>query len=588
MADALGTSPAVMDEVRGLSRRWRPLGHARDGPLLARVLAARGLSDPAFCAAFLEASIAGLHDPSLIPDLDKAAARLLSAARSNEKIVIYGDYDVDGITATAILFHMLRAVAPSCDVSTYVPHRLEEGYGLNADAIRELAAAGARVVVSVDCGITAVAPALVARELNLDLIITDHHNPPASIDDLPDAFAVVHPRHPRSTYPFGDLCGAGVAYKLAWRLATLASGSPKVTPDLRALLIELLALASLGVIADIVPLVGENRVMARHGLHRLRSSRFPGLQALISASGLDGDKVGEEDVGFRLAPRLNACGRMGHAREAVELLTVAQGDRCTEIADMLTRLNHERRAVENAIFQRAVDLVESRGMHTDSTRAIVLAEADWHAGVVGIVCSRLVERYARPVILLARGQHSSHGSGRSIDGFSLHAALLECAAHLSKFGGHDMAAGMTVPHDRLDAFVGAFTAACNRQIPVERLVGGIAFDTHAALGELTPDVIRQLERLAPFGRDNPPIRIRLTGLRVDRPETFGAGNAHLALRVRCLSSGCSARLVAWRWGPRVRDVPLGSTIEAIVTPRINSFNGHTSVEPVMHDLRVVQ
>ena len=264
---------------RGLTRAWSAAGAPDpDRPLLERVLSVRNLDGPDR-DAFLNPALSALHDPSLIPDLDKGARRLLDALAAREPIAIYGDYDVDGVTATAILFHTLRAIDPDADIRTYVPHRLEEGYGLNADAVRSLAAEGARVIVSVDCGVTAIEPARVARETGADLIITDHHNPPAPGDPLPDAFALIHPRAPGSAYPFADLCGAGVAYKLAWRLATMHCGTDRVSPDLRQTLIDMLAPCALGVIADVVPLVGENRVIARYGLSMVKRSSLVGLRA---------------------------------------------------------------------------------------------------------------------------------------------------------------------------------------------------------------------------------------------------------------------------------------------------------------------
>ena len=578
-------------EVRGLTRVWFRRGGPQPAgmPLVARVLAARGLADAATARAFLEPSLSQLHDPSLIPDLDKAADRLLAAARGGEAIVIYGDYDVDGISATAILFHTLRAVAPAAAVTTYVPHRLEEGYGLNSEAVRELARLGAKVIVSVDCGITAVAPALVSREVGVDLIITDHHNPPETMAALPAAYAVVHPRRPDSAYPFGDLCGAGVAFKLAWRLCTRACASARVTEELRTLLLELLALTSLGVIADVVPLVGENRVIAAKGLARIKHSAIPGLRALVEASGLGTDKVEAEDVGFRLAPRLNACGRMGHAREAVELLTAADGPRATAIAVDLTRLNDERRVTERAIFEQALGMAQAAGMTRPDRRAIVLSHPDWHAGVVGIVCSRLVERFHRPAILLARHDGVCHGSGRSIDRFNLHAGLQRCAAHLTTFGGHDMAAGLKLPASGLDAFADAFIAVANEAIPPEALIGTCGHDGPVSVGELGIDAVTQLRRLGPFGRANPDVRLVLEGVRVaQRPETFGNGNKHLCVRVsdaRAGLGGAVLRLTGWNWAERISSVPPGATIDALIAPKINRWNGRVTVEADLIDLR---
>jgi single-stranded-DNA-specific exonuclease len=574
--------------IRGLLKRWKPAAAVVDGaqPLLTRVLTARGLADPAQASQFLEPSLKQLHNPSLLPDLDRAAERILAAARARESIVIYGDYDVDGITATAILFHTLRALEPAAPVSSYIPHRVEEGYGLNTQAIQSLAAKGAKVIISVDCGVTAVGPAAAAKAAGVDLIITDHHNLPHG--PLPDAYSIVHPMRPGSQYPFGELCGAGVAFKLAWRLCTLASGSERVSEPLRALLLELLALTSLGVIADIVPLVGENRVIAHAGLRRIKHSKIEGLRALVEASGLSGDNVGEEDVGFKIGPRLNACGRMDHARDAVELLTTATGPRAIEIAEQLTRLNNQRRATELAIFHQACELAEAAGMTAPDRRAIVLAHPDWHAGVVGIVCSRLVERYGRPTILMCSQEGMCHGSGRSIDGFSLHAGLESCAVHLTSFGGHDMAAGLRLAADKLPAFTDSFTAKANAGIDVESLTPCVGFDADADVGELTLPVAQQLARMSPFGRGNPQVRLRLPAVRVaTHPQTLGQNNRHLALQVA--STGAAAgrlllRLVAWGWAERIAHLPAGRVLDVLIEPRISEWKGNVKVEGTLLDI----
>lgn len=555
--------------------------------MVARVLAARGLSNPQDAAAFLEPSLRHLHDPSLIPDLDLAAARLLRAVREGEPVVIYGDYDVDGITATAILYHTLKTINPGASVGTYVPHRVDEGYGLNAQAVRQLARDGARVIVSVDCGITAIAPALAAREAGVDLIITDHHNPPACLADLPQAAAVVHPRRPDSRYPFADLCGAGVAYKLAWRLATLHCGSERVSQPLRDLLVELLSLAALGAIADVVPLVGENRVIARFGLSRIKHSSLIGLRALVEASNLAGGTIDSEKVGFILAPRLNACGRMGHARDAVEMLTTATAEKAAEIATRLSCLNDERRATEHAIADQAAAMAVERGMTGEDRRAIVLAHGGWHPGVVGIVCSRLVDRFCRPTVLLQSHEGEGHGSGRSIDGFNLHGALESCADLLLSYGGHDMAAGLKLDLARLDEFTERFTEYANGRIAPDRLVHSLQVDCDATLDELTPAAVGQFEMLAPFGRGNSPVRLRLSGLEIaGRPEAFGKTGQHLSMRVR---QGTSlVRLVAWKWGDRRHSVPMGDRIDAVVIPKLSTWNGRTTVEPELLDLRAVE
>jgi len=568
---------------------WKPRSAAAQGKgtLVERVLASRGITDPAESDLFLKPSLLHLHDPSLMGDLDKGAQRVLEAVAAREPIAIYGDYDVDGVTATTILYHTLKTIAPDSDIRTYIPHRLEEGYGLNTAAIEQLAAEGAKVIISVDCGVTAVEPARAAKQAGVDLIITDHHNVPAEAASLPDAFAVIHPRRPGSSYPYGELSGAGVAYKLAWRLASMHCGAAKVSPPLRALLLEMLAFASLGAIADVVPLTGENRVLTSFGLGRVKNSTNPGLRALIEASRLAGEKIDTEQVGFSLAPRLNACGRMGHAREAVELFTTATGDRAMDIARNLTKLNDERRATERRIADQAMKMAEASGMTRPDRRAIVLAHEDWHPGVVGIVCSRLVDRFSRPTILMQRKDGVCGGSGRSIEGFSLHGALQQCAHHLTSYGGHDMAAGLKLDPTNLEAFTASFTEVANARISEEQLTPSISVDCDAVLSELTPEAVRDLELLAPFGPGNPRPRIRLVDVVLaSRPEAFGSDASHLSLMLKSPTAARTVRVVGWKWAEKRDQLAAGVAVEAVIFPRLNTWNGNTRVEPELADLRV--
>ncbi|HBS30030.1 MAG TPA: single-stranded-DNA-specific exonuclease RecJ, partial [Phycisphaerales bacterium] len=552
-------------------------------PLVLRVLTSRGLLDSAAISAFFEPALRDLHDPSLLPGVDRAAQRLLHAARHQEPIVIYADYDVDGITAAAILFHTLRALVPGCAVRTYVPHRLDEGYGLNDAAIAALGSGGARVIVSVDCGITALAPARVARALALDLLITDHHALPAG--DLPDAYALVHPRLPGSRYPFADLCGAGVAFKLAWRLATLASGSARADDHTRAVLLDNLALAAMGTVADIVPLVGENRVIAYHGLRRVPTTAIAGLGALIDASRLAGERMDAEKVGFILAPRLNACGRMGHAKEAIELLTTATGPRAAELARQLTRLNEDRQRTERAIAAQAEALALEHAMTGADRRAIVLAHDDWHPGVVGICCSRLVALFHRPTILMRRENARCHGSARSIDAFNLHHALSRCADLLDRFGGHEMAAGLSLPVANLAEFTDRFTAIAAESITDDDLVPTLRYDCEASLDELTEPAVRQLDRLGPFGRSNPAPRLLVRSLRVTRrPEPFGRNAQHLSVFAE--HKGRPMRLIGWNWRDRADAIHSGATIDALIEPKITEWNARRTVEPVLSDISI--
>ncbi len=591
-SDFEALAPAAADlGTRGLGMLWKQRAIV-DGrlPLIRRVMAARGFHDAAAVDAFLHPSLGGLHNPSLMPDLDLAAERILSSARAGEQITIYGDYDVDGITATAILYHTLQAVAPgSASVDSYVPHRVDEGYGLNCDAMRELAARGTKLVISVDCGVTAREPALVAAECGLELVITDHHTPPETVEGLPKAFAVVHPARPvpagNTQYPFVHLCGAGVAFKLAWRLCTLACGSAKVSQELRDLLQELLALCALGVIADVVPLIGENRILAAEGLRRVKYSKLPGLRALVEASGLGGEKVSSEDVGFKLAPRLNACGRMGHAKDAVELFTTARGERATVIARQLTQMNEQRRRVEREIFEQAAEMVVAHGMDQPDRRAIVLASPLWHTGVVGIVCSRLVEKFHRPTILLGSKEGHLHGSGRSVDGFNLHQALTACSGHLLSYGGHEMAAGMRLEEGLLDVFRESFTQQCNIGITPEGLHGRATFDCDISFGELTRENVSSLQRLGPFGRENPGVCLRLCSVRLaGKVTTFGNNSAHLKFFVTDASGvGRAAMCIfAWRGAQVAERVPRDRAFDLLIKPTISDFSG--SVECEMIDL----
>jgi single-stranded-DNA-specific exonuclease len=362
-------------------------------------------------------------------------------------------------------------------------------------------------------------------------------------------------------------------------------GEARVTPHLRALLIDLLAMAALGAIADVMPLVGENRVLARFGLARVKESSIPGLRALIEASGLDGDKITSEDAGFRLAPRLNACGRLGHARDAVELFTTASGSRAQEIAQSLTSINNERRTIEQKIARHAIEIAESQGMGEPDRRAIVLAHEDWHPGVLGIVCSRLVERFHRPTILMQRTGDTCHGSGRSIAGYSLHSGLVACAPLLTQFGGHDMAAGVKLSVDRLNDFATALDAHAREHLAPEHLSPSLSFDAEADLGELTPAAVREIENLAPFGVGNPRPRVLLRSITLDaRPQMMGKTGVHAAIIVR--QNDRPLRLIGWNWAERAGTLQPGVALEAIVSPKLSHWNGRTNVEPELEDLRL--
>ncbi len=560
-------------------------------PLVERIMAVRGLTDPEQRQAFLEPSLHQLHPPALLPGADAAAERIVAAVRAGERIAIYGDYDVDGMTATAILTHVIRRLRPDADLMSYVPHRLEEGYGLNAPALEQLAAEGVRLVVTVDCGITARSEVAVGRAAGLDLIVTDHHElPPGGAEAMPEAI-LVHPRLPGSAYPNGDLCGAGVAFKLAWRIAQVWAGSDLVGQVARQALVEVLPLAALGTIADVVPLVGENRILTRFGLQTIKASPIEGLRALIEASGLMGQDIDDERAGFVLAPRLNACGRLGHARDAVRLLCDATGEEAARIAGMLARLNAERQKTERGITEQAAAMAESEGMTGDDRRAIVLADAQWHPGVVGIVCSRLVERFGRPVVLLQRGDDGMlKGSARSIDGYSIHAGLEACSAHLERFGGHEAAAGLTLRAERFEAFREALLRHAGEHIRPEQLVPSLRMDVDAVLRELTPEAVRAVRRLGPFGRGNPRPVVRLGGVQITDARRMGGDLRHLSLEIRDPRDGAGGgrlRAVWFGGGEHAAALVPGRRIDLAVEPRVDRWRGRERVEAHVRDVRLM-
>jgi single-stranded-DNA-specific exonuclease len=387
-------------------KTWRLLPHDRSaverlaaalrlGPVVAQLLLNRGLAAPEDARRFLEAPLSGLHEPDLLPGVAEAAERILRAVREGRRVCVYGDYDVDGVTGTAILVQGLKLLGAEVDL--YVPRRLEEGYGLNRDALRQIAEAGTSLVVTVDCGIASLAEAEEARRLGLELIVTDHHE---FKDALPDAAVLVHPRLPGTAYPFGWLSGSAVAFKLAWALAQRASGGAKVTPRFREYLLDGVALAALGVVADVVPLHGENRILVRHGLRRLRQAPLPGLKALCASAGLEpGAGLRASDIGYRIAPRLNAAGRLGCARLVVELLTTTRPDKAEDLARYLEKQNAERQALERAMTLEARQMIEADGRRDDPV--LVLARPGWHGGIIGIVAGRLVDLYARPALMIA-------------------------------------------------------------------------------------------------------------------------------------------------------------------------------------------
>lgn len=492
-------------------------------PLAAGVLAARGLVDPEAAARFLEAPLTDLPDPFTMKGMDRAAERIARALAAGERIACYGDYDVDGVTSTTLLTGFLRAAGG--DVVPYVPHRLVEGYGLNTEAVQRLAAQGAKLLVTLDCGITSVEEVRAASAAGVETVVVDHHTVPV---ELPAAAAILNPHQPGCGYPTKDLAAVGVTFCLCMALRRRLReagrfGAARPEPNLK----EALDLVALGTVADVVPLTGANRTLVRWGLEVLSRSKRPGVRALKRVAGIpDGQPVSAGQVGFRLGPRINAAGRLDDAGRGVRLLLSTDEAEARALADELDRENQARQEIERRILGEAVEDAEARV--AQGARGLVLARDGWHPGVVGIVASRIVERFHRPAVLVALEDGGGKGSGRSIEGFHLYDALAACAAHLARFGGHRHAAGVTVVRPALEAFRTAFEAHAAARLTDEDLQPRCRIDGWVEDADLTDAAASDLEKLAPFGAGHPEPVFALRRAAA-RGRTVGAAGVHLKL-----------------------------------------------------------
>jgi single-stranded-DNA-specific exonuclease len=478
------------------------------GEITASILVRRGYRDLDRARAFVAGEIEP-HDPFLLGDMAVAVDRIRAAIADGKRICVHGDYDVDGICATALAVLTLRGLG--AEVEWHLPSRFEEGYGVSGDTISRLADEGCALLLTVDCGITAVEEVAAARARGLDVIVTDHHRPGATLPDCP----IVATRP--SDYPFPELCGTGVVCKVAQALGV------DVAPYL-----DLVALAT---IADVVPLLDENRSLAIAGLRALARTQRPGLQALMRNARVDPAAVDAAAVGFRLAPRINAAGRLGRPDAALELLLTTDADEAKRLAGELEVLNQDRQAVENRILRAAIAEVESWPEPKQRRRGYVIWGEDWHEGVIGIVASRLVERFNRPVVLIAGTDGDWKGSGRSLPAFDLHGALSACSEHLHRFGGHRAAAGLAIEATKLDAFFEAFAAHADANLVETDLAPVTRIDAVVPGSALTLGLATELELLAPFGLGNPDVTLLVPGCEAVQPGVVGEGK-HLRFRVR--------------------------------------------------------
>ena len=531
-------------------------------PLPALVLAARGIDTPEKARVYLSRE-AELPDPFLMTDMDLAVGRVGLAMTRGEKIAVFGDYDVDGVTATCLLTDFLRQCGADC--RSYIPSRLEEGYGLNPIAIRQLAGEGVGLIVTVDCGITALEEAKLCRELGVDLVITDHHE---CKESLPQAVAVVDPHRPDGGYPHKDLSGVGVAFKLAAAL----SGSQETVLEWYA------DMLCLGTVADVMPLRGENRAFVARGLEMLKKTRRPGLAALIAESGCQPEKLTAASIGYVLAPRINAAGRMGKIGLAVELFLTQDPARGREVAAALCELNRERQAVESEIYRQAVAMLPV----DRSPEAIVLADESWHQGVVGIVASRMAEEYCCPTFLICLDGERGKASSRSYGGFNLFASLTALAPLLESYGGHELAAGFTISRDRIDEFRRQICAMAAAYYETAGLKTTLEIDCAVHPQDLTAAGVEALDVLEPCGSGCPRPVFAMEQLRVQRIVMVGGGK-HMRLQLRRGDSMVSA--IYFSATPQSASIAEGDLVDLAFTVQMNEFRGARSVQLSVLDIR---
>jgi single-stranded-DNA-specific exonuclease len=540
-------------------------------PLVAQLLVNRGLRGPEAAELFLRPELDQLHDPLLMADMGAAVERLRQAIARRQKILIYGDYDVDGTMAVVLLLTALRALGAS--VAVHIPDRFTDGYGMRPEVIEREAAAGAKLVISVDTGVREHRAIARARELGLDCIVTDHHLPK---DHLPPASAVLNPHRPDCSYPDKNLSGVGVAFKLAQALLGLSGSGPS-----RRLLESYLKIVAIGTIADVVPLLGENRVIAHFGLAGLRQAASAGLRALMEVSGLAGRTVTAGHVGFRLAPRLNAAGRMENARDVIDLLTATEPAAAAEIAGRLDRLNQERQQVEESILGGITQLIEARPEYA-GRYSLVLAGEGWHRGVIGIVAQRLAERYHRPALVIDLDGGRGVGSARSIPGFHLLAALESTAGVFERYGGHAQAAGFTIARERVPELEARFEDYARAVLtpgdlePVQRV------DAELSLTDLDGDLFQALGRLGPHGMGNPTPVFAARGLRLAAPPRL-LKERHLKLRMA--QGGRILDALAWNWGGRAQEWAQGQAVDAAFCLEESMFQGIPALELELKDVR---
>jgi len=549
-----------------------PLKELGISPLTAQVLLNRGISNPDEARRFLSPTLSDLPDPLTMKDMDKAVNRIVQALRKGEKITLFGDYDVDGTTATALLYLFLKNAGGRVDF--FLPHRVKEGYGLNLEALKNTRSSGTQLLISVDCGISNREEIHWAKENGLEVIVTDHHEVP---EKLPPALAVLNPKQKDCPYPFKGLAGVGVAFNLIIALRSLLRREGFFKDGNGPNLKEYLDLVALGTVSDVVPLTGVNRILVKYGLGELSQSNRPGILALKEVSGMEAGPVDTIGINFRLAPRINAAGRLEDAREVVHLLTTKDPAQARRIAAHLNELNSLRQRIEEKILMEAKEMLDSRS--AEKMKSIVLSSLGWHPGVIGIVASRLTEAYHCPAILIALHENLGKGSGRSIEPFSLYEGLKACQTWMEGFGGHEQAAGLVIRAECIPGFSRAFEEIVAERLTAEDFIPRLTLDALISLEQMNESFISELEGLAPFGTGNPEPVLGLEKLTILGSRLVGKN--HLRLRIqegRVIREAIGFGMGSWH--------PLsGKGVKMAFVPQVNIFQGKRNLQMKIVDLQ---
>lgn len=549
--------------------------------VVAQVLAARGHVAGDATTRHLEASLHALHDPAELPGMERASERIALAIERGETILVHGDYDVDGVTGTVLLMRLFRLLGARAQ--WHIPHRLTDGYSFGAHSVERARSSGAKLVISVDNGTSAAATIAELAAAGVDTIVTDHHEPP--LGALPEAVAIVNPKLASSRYPFRELCGAGVAFKLAWGVAQRISGARRVRDDLKRFLSDAMAYVAIATVCDVVPLVLENRVLARRGLSALEGTTNIGLKALLAACGLAGQPLLAEDVGFKIGPRLNAAGRLDTAARAVELLLSDDPLRARELAQGLEALNQERKRVEALICAQAFEQA-ARFADPRANPVLVLAGQGWHPGVVGIVAARVSTRFQRPSLVIGLEGDRGRGSARSVAGFDVLDALHGGREYFLRYGGHAQAAGCEILAEHVDAARRAICARATELLAgTEHAAQPLWIDGELSFEHIDERLMRHIDALEPFGEQNEKPVLMSSDVRLaELPRVVGEDRTHMILRVRRGERVLKA--LAFGMAARQSELALGLPLHLVHTPRWNVFRGEKTLELLIHDFRV--